>query len=677
MKQILPISTTPSQKGGTPASRHRFFFFFTLLFPFLLVATLEFSLRVAGYGSGYDLIIRRRINGVEYYSVNRSVGHRYFAQPGSIVPEPGEDTFTIAKKKNTRRIFCLGESTMAGFPYELHATPASLLRDRLQAMLPQYHIEVVNVALSAVGSYVVEDFIGELQQYEPDLFVVYAGHNEFYGIYGAGSSISIPGGEWATRFTLSLQKSRSFQLARSAYFHLLGWFSKSPTGPSPSLMGQMVGNQEILYHDRTYQRARAVYADNLRRIIGSARAMNVPILFSTLVSNWRDQRPFVSAFDPAATEGKRALWRMAMASGDSSMAHNQPEDALVHYRNATQIDSMNAQAFFSLGTVFYAIGRYDEAKLALLRAKDRDALRFRASEEFERDLEGVCAGMNVPLAHTDSAFAERSPHGILDNHLFLEHLHPNVDGYFLFAKTLAGSIMANRFLVSHSEWLNAVTVSDSLLVALSGITDFDRTIGKVKVDLLKRRWPFETGIVNYEFVPANPVESVVFRMMKGGMTWSDARYLLAEYYAQHKLFSDARKECRAVAKALPFFYEPLLRYADYFVQEGLVDSAKAAYQQCIKVDDNPFAHLKLGALWLEEDVTATAVAQIQAAFAVQESTPYRLSKEAASLARYLLGVGYAKMGQMKEARYNLQMALAIQPDYNDAANLLRQIEHRK
>jgi tetratricopeptide (TPR) repeat protein len=668
------VSAKVTPVESLPPARRRFFFVITILLPFLLVGVLELSLHLGGYGSEYNLIIKRRINGVEYYSVNRAFGRRYFAQPGMIVPEPGEDIFSIVKEKNTRRIFCLGESTMQGFPYEFQATPSSLLHDRLQAMLPQYTIEVVNVALSAVGSYVVNDMIGELREYQPDLFIVYLGHNEFYGIYGAGSSMNVPGGDWATRIALTLQRTRTFQLARSGYFAVRGWFSNAPTGPSPSLMGQMAGNKEILLHSPPYERARITYSDNLRRIIAAAKEMNVPILFSALVSNVGGQRPFVSMFHPVTTEGKRALWRLTMREGDSLAALGNKVAAIAKYITATRIDTFNADAFFRLGSALYTAGRFDNAREALLAAKDRDALRFRASEEFARDLATLCASLSVPLARTDSAFTQNSPHGITDSTLFLEHLHPNFDGYFLMARTIGEAIAANGFLARHHDWV--APPPDSVLVEASGVTEFDRTIGKVKIDLLKRRWPFETGSVQYEYTPRNPVESVVFRMLKGEITWSNARYLLAEYYARNGRFRDARRECFAVARALPKYYEPLLRVADYFVQEGLKDSAKGAYRYCFETDENPYAHLKLGALLLEEGTLAPSISQIEQSFAIAEGGKYQYTAEASALARYLLGVGYARQGRFADARQNLQRALAIQPDNSDARNLLRQIENR-
>ena len=652
---------------------------FTLLMmltPFVFLFCIELTLRLIQYDGDLHLVIRKTIGGREFYSINRAVGQRYFGKRGSIVPEPSEDTFEIHKRENTKRIFCLGESTMAGFPYEFHATAPSFLADRLKVLLPKYDVEVINVGLSAVGTYVIQDFMDELLSYQPDLFIIYAGHNEFYGIYGAGSSMTVPGGPWLTRLTISLQRFKTFLLARDSYLWVQEALTRSNAREGQSMMGQMARDQSIPLYSETYERAREVYRNNLIHLIETARSAHIPVLFSTLVCNWREQRPFVSVFDRRIPSDRQAVWKQLVAQGDSAFTHDRLDAAVESYSRATQIDSMNALAFFKLGESLYSLSRFDEAKQAFLRAKDLDALRFRATEEFEHDLIDICNSHDVPLARVDSAFMERSPHGILDKRLFLEHLHPNVDGYFLMAKTLCRAIEQNNLLVPAGDWDDAHEPSDSTLMEMSRVTEFDRTVGKVKIDLLERRWPFETGAVNYEFVAANPVESVVFRMMKGGIAWSDARYLLAEFYARNKQFDLARKECLAVAKVIPFYYEPLLRCADYFSQEGKKDEAMAAYQRCFETDDNPFARMKYAILLLEEEQPSPAAAQIEIAFTLDEKGKYKLPMQGAATGRYLLGVAYAKLGRFDIARENLERALAIEPGYKEANDLLDQLKRR-
>jgi hypothetical protein len=93
-------------------------------------------------------------------------------------------------------------------------------------------------------------------------------------------------------------------------------------------------------------------------------------------------------------------------------------------------DDGAADAWFELGRALEAQSRYSEARAAYLAAKDRDALRFRAPEDLNALLREVAGHPGVQLIDTQRALAERSLHRIIGSKLILEHLHPNVEGYF-------------------------------------------------------------------------------------------------------------------------------------------------------------------------------------------------------------------------------------------------------
>lgn len=656
-------------------SRRRIFLAFTILFPFLLLALVEVSLRLFDYGGDLRLVITRQLGGKTFYSINRSVARRYFAQAGTIIPEPADDVFEIAKRPNTKRIFCLGESTMAGFPYEFNTTAPGFLRDRLQTLLPQYNIEVINVGLSAVGSFVVLDFIKELVGYEPDLFILYVGHNEFYGAYGAGSRVPMAGSPALTRLALDLLKFKTFLLLRDGYFaaRRAVWPSAAPAD-NATLMGQMVGEQIIPYRSPLYEQARATYRDNLERIIAVASANRVPIVVSTLVSNLKDHPPFEAVFGDRSDEQTRATWRHLVGTGDMLARMGNLAAAADKFRQATGTDSLHAEAYFKLGRVLYDQARYSEAYAAFVRAKDLDALRFRMTEEFQEDLLKVCAEHGVPVARVDSSFAAHSAHGILGNELILEHLHPNINGYFLMAKTWCRTIMQSDVLVPHGAWRLDLDKTDEEYMKLSTASPFDSTAGKLKIDLLMRKWPFQKVEQPFTYRPSNFVEEIAYRYVQGGIAWSDARYALAEAYAHAGEFDRARNECRAVAKVIPFSYNPLLRIADYYAREGRMADAKAAYWQCVNTEDNPFGRVKLGWRYLEEEKPDSALRQLQLAFEINERAHERLTLQGQASARYLLAVAYAKLGNLAEAKHQIERALAIQPDYGDARELLDQLK---
>ena len=66
-----------------------------------------------------------------------------------------------------------------------------MLEQRLLQTFPGRNIEVINTAMAAVNSYTLFDFVDEIIEQKPDLILIYAGHNEYYGSLGVGSAESL------------------------------------------------------------------------------------------------------------------------------------------------------------------------------------------------------------------------------------------------------------------------------------------------------------------------------------------------------------------------------------------------------------------------------------------------------------------------------------------------------
>jgi len=345
--------------------------------------------------------------------------------------------------------------------------------------------------------------------------------------------------------------------------------------------------------------------------------------------------------------------------------------ALASFRAATVVDSGDALGYFKLGNALLRSGSYDEARAALSTAKDLDALRFRMSEQFQEDLLSLCVRHGVPVARVDSAFIAESPHGIIGSELILEHLHPNIAGYFLMPRTWCRSIASHGLLLPDSSWEWSRDRTDSAYLALSTVSAFDTLLGSIKVDLLTHKPPFTSTAERYTFVPRNDVERLVYTYVQGKIAWSNARYQLGEYYAGRRDYARARRECRAIAKVIPFSYQPLLRVADYYGLEGKTPEAIEAYRASIRTEDNPFARIKLAYVLLQLERTADAIAQLDSAFRPAGQVSGAVPADAATVGRYLLGVAYAKSGRIGDARIELQRALAIDPNNHDARELLR------
>jgi len=255
----------------------------------------------------------------------------------------------------------------------------------------------------------------------------------------------------------------------------------------------------------------------------------------------------------------------------------------------------------------------------------------------------------------------------------MEHLHPNIGGYVLMAEAFASSMRTRGLLFGRQGWDAAPLLTETEVLKNSPVSQFDTLMGAIKIELLTHRWPFVRETVPFVYRPKDAIEGIVYRYVQGQSAWSEARYELSEEYVRTGRFDDARRECRAVAAVIPHSYQPYLRIADYYSKEGKPQEALQAYDECTKVQDNPFSRIKRAVILLETERSREALSELHAALALPRSLE-QLSALQLSLAQYLLGVAYAKLSDFVRARQSAQAALRYDPSSSEARDLLRQLD---
>lgn len=63
----------------------------------------------------------------------------------------------------------------------------------------------MNTSLVATNSYTIRDMVPEILEQQPDMVIIYSGHNEYYGALGVGSSQSLGRYPMVTNFYLRLK----------------------------------------------------------------------------------------------------------------------------------------------------------------------------------------------------------------------------------------------------------------------------------------------------------------------------------------------------------------------------------------------------------------------------------------------------------------------------------------
>jgi lysophospholipase L1-like esterase len=398
------ISTEPQ----VPIGKQRLFQVLLVVIPMLFFLFLEIGLRIFQYGENTDLFVSTPDESSEFFGINPNVSKRYFSKI-DFLPTPRKDLFLKQKPANCYRIFVLGGSTTAGFPYGNNLMFTRILHRRLMETFPERRIEMVNTAFSAINSYTLLDFMDEIVDYGPDALLIYAGHNEFYGALGVGSLESAGRSTWLVKLYLKLQRYKSFELLRNMIIGLFKSFSGSEniTDPSATAMARIVKEQTIPLHSGLYQDGKKQFYENMAAILQKAQKAHIPVLLSELVSNIRDQAPFISE------------------RNDTLPA------ALDVFKKARELEKNS---------------RLDEARIAYYQAKDLDLLRFRAPEEFNQIIHELAEKFEVSLVPMQSYFENASPNGLIGTNLIHEHVHPNIDGYFLMADAFYETMRKEKFI---------------------------------------------------------------------------------------------------------------------------------------------------------------------------------------------------------------------------------------
>ncbi|HEX7573178.1 MAG TPA: hypothetical protein VF514_08790, partial [Bacteroidota bacterium] len=173
------------------ASRKKLFFFSIapLAFLCMLLALTEVALRAFAPALGNPFVSPMSRDDAGWYMINRGYLQKYFPATVTAVPEFKPSLMKQHKAENAFRVLCIGESSMFGTPYAMDATIPAILRKQLRHICPEREIEVINLGAAAINSNVVLDITKHLFELQPDLILLYVGHNEFYGPDGVGASL--------------------------------------------------------------------------------------------------------------------------------------------------------------------------------------------------------------------------------------------------------------------------------------------------------------------------------------------------------------------------------------------------------------------------------------------------------------------------------------------------------
>ncbi len=371
-------------------------------------------------------------------------------------------SFARDKTPNTYRVFCLGGSTTYGRPYGDATSFCGWLRQFLPVADPSRHWEVINGGGISYASYRVALLMEESLAHQPDLFIVYTGHNEFLEQRTYGEILAYPR---ALRGLGALAgRSRIFAAGQRVIGGGQAKMSdRATTGPAildhevRTLLDSSVGPDAYSRDDALREQVLQHYRFSLTRMADMARSAGAEIVFVNPAANLQHSSPFKSEASTSLTPEERMeteeLYEEAKARFESDRSSAAELDAvLAMIEKGMALEDRHAHLHYLHGQVLDSLGRYPEAKVAFERARDEDVCPLRALGRTLEIVADVASAAGVPWIDFVSLVEDHSSRGIPGESLFLDHVHPTIEGNRLLALELVEILQREGIVRPVSEW---------------------------------------------------------------------------------------------------------------------------------------------------------------------------------------------------------------------------------
>jgi len=367
--------------------------------------------------------------------------------------------FYKKKPAGTYRIFCLGGSTTYGRPFNDTTSFAGWLREMLPKADPRRRWEVINAGGISYASYRVARLMNELALYEPDLFIIYSGHNEFLEQRSYGALRDAPG---VVKSTAALLARTRTWTAMSLLMRRLNILSSSKPDQRFKLTGEVdtllekFGPDIYKRDDNLRNKILLHYRLSLKRMVDIAESIDTEVIFVTPASNLKDFSPFKSQHTDALGESDRLLVEKLLANARELIEESRWSEALEILDEALMIDPRFAELHYRRGQVLFALGQYEEAKAAFKWARYEDVCPLRALSPMQETLAELSQETGSTLVDFVDLLEQRlsaaQGHRILGKEYFLDHVHPTMEANGMLALWLVEAMSDRGILQPVDTW---------------------------------------------------------------------------------------------------------------------------------------------------------------------------------------------------------------------------------
>ncbi len=569
--------------------------------------------------------------------------------------------FPVEKDSDAFRIFCLGGSTTHGRPFNDNSSFCGWLRELLPEIDPSRKWEVINAGGISYATYRVALLMEELVDYDPDLFIIYSGHNEFLEHRTYADIIATP----------SSVRGVAAWAARTRTYSLIQGFFR-PDAPQTKLSSEVetqldrsIGPSNYTRDDELRKQILAHFRYNLARMVDIARSRGARVLFVTPASNTRDCSPFKSEHrsDLAAEDLDR--WKSSLDIAKGAWRAADYHRALSALGQAKAIDDRYANVHFLEGRVLEQIGRFDQARRAYVRARDEDVCPLRALTQMPVIVREIAASRDVAVVDYAADVEKRAENGIPGKKQFLDHVHPTIQEHLALASAIVDRLcLPDGPLKAAGEWKDPTrraAVIDRAKVRVTARIDREAH-GLAMMNLSKvMGWAGKT----------DDAYTAARRAVEFNPQLAEAHYHLASSAQKLGKFDEAAAHYRLaldvdVSSGAPSYYPGALNNMGILhARKDELSHAATYYRRAIEADSKFVeAHYNLAVVYSKQDDLDNATYHFEQAVGLLADNPAM---------RMALAAVYVKTGRLGDAKKQASKALEL-ARRQGRADLVKQIE---
>jgi Flp pilus assembly protein TadD len=579
-----------------------------------------------------------------------------------------ESSFAVQKPPNTSRIFCFGGSTTYGHPFDQRTSFSRWLQELLKASDPEHSYEVINVGGISYASYRIVPLIRETLQYNPDLMIIYTGHNEF--LERRTYSQMLDRGAGVLYVKSKLDQLRVYKALERLLEPVMGrTASEADSRPdSPRETQKPILQSEVtavldrsagldLYH-RDDDFAKGVvehFSHNLRAMITLCREHGVPVILVDPPCNLKDFSPFKSEHDHRMTRAEQENFAKSLRQAEELIVRGEHAEAERLLHKIIDQDPLYADSYYLAGKAALGKKKYDEAYVNFVKAKDLDVCPLRIITPITDRIRQIAAEEKVPLIPFVDVVRERvaqagDSSSIPGNESFLDHVHPTIELHQVLAELLADQMEKMR-LVQKRQVLSSGDKQALYEKIMAGLDQ--QFMAMRDLNLAKTlKWAGKKEEAREALLRAAKllVNDVEIHKMLGSFSLDAGDYdsAIASYE-------------KAVALS---GHDPEMEFAlgVAYYRAGRLAEAKNAYDKILKSSANlPEVYANLGMIYLQEG-------NVQKAWGILQDGISQCKDCAVLFGPYALA--HAVMGRPKDAIPWMQKAVEAEPgDPNNFYNL--------